>query len=974
MDLSNPALLRALQLDRANVHAQAQAQAQSRRVEANDRQEESSSAAHAHEDADVDRRMKALDQLLRASHGFPLDADAPLSFTSTKLRRVGARTCPRPPRPRSLSDESDDESESSDAEHLTSAVGGVYWIHKDAARALLGDEAKYDDDDDDKTDKKDAKDASKGPARTGKATPKGGDKALAADRAAWAAATRGIDPVFLRSPWFAQLWVQARASGMNPKPPPGFPMWKIHASPQKKDWLGVPLFFGLSHFGAAQKNVRTLGVPMQADLAFDPLRRRPFRPEQEAAYTALLASLAECGGGFVIADCGFGKTGLMLRVLIEGIRTLLKARAGVRAAIVLTQVVLMTQMRFDIVGKPWTWADLTPIELDADGFVLVHGSGNSKKAPKPKAKAKAQKEEAEPKAGRKRARPRKDNTKAESGEGKAEAGSGPGAESVDGAESGKGRAGTVGSEEAATEAELRCPLTNASLARVRPEDIVRAVCVQPPPLALVAAALAAEEAGTGAPAPLLHGLEEADAGADAGADADADADADGGAKAGRAQSQSQARVRARRPGTCRRFVSRAGYQAWLALSAAERAERARDPAFACPACGGQLGGAAAWDVPSPPKTGWAPDTRVGWLQGAFYDAKGRRSKRCVVDDCDIILVSAKSAADCAYPWASFGIGAVAFDEAHKIASPTISQIAPHIPCAFKFGVTATPARLDGTEHALGWQLGPYAYVYQRTEAVTGQRGAVAVRQILYRRGSHEEPFCRDGRLNFAAMVNVLALDAERNALILALAEAAAAAGRKKILVITSTLVHTAYLARALREQCGFYDAAVLTGGARTETVSYAQNPLCRLVVATYHFLSEGYDDDNIDTMILAAPRSSVQQAVGRCERSKPGKLVPLVLDVVDTFSAFEGMAWKRHAFYRSRAFSILREEEAATRTRMDATGAALAAAFNSTQDQSTQDQSTQDQTQSDAHARDSGLGLDSGEWGEELGEDLEELL
>jgi superfamily II DNA or RNA helicase len=557
----------------------------------------------------------------------------------------------------------------------------------------------------------------------------------------------------------------------------------------------------------------------------------------------------------------------MIRVLVQGIRDLLKRDSGVRSVVVLTQIVLMTQMKYDILGKPWTWSDLSPIELDDAGFVNVGSCLKNMNAQQPKGKRKT-----------------------------AQTKRGLLLEPV----SGKRRRNTIPDKLIGTVCEdavdVTCPLSGVSLLKTLPQDIVRAVCVQPPPLVRLASEVSDVSVG------------------------------DGTTESEKETDNDKSKTR-KQPGKCRRFVSKAAYQAWLEQSSAERAARALDASLICPSCGGHFGGAAAWDIPSPPKDGWAPSARVGWLQGAYLDSKGRRSKKCVWEDCDIVLVSAKSAADCDYPWATFGIGAAAVDEAHKLGSPSLSQILPRIPCKFVFGVSATPARLDGSEHALGWQLGPYAYVYQRTEAVTGMRGTVRVRQVLYRRGSHEEVFYRDGRLGFATMINILALDAERNALILALAEAAVAAGRKKILVITSTLVHTAYLVRALREQCGFYDAAVLTGGAKKETVSYAQNPLCRVVVATYHFLSEGYDDAHIDTMILAAPRSNVQQAVGRCERVMEGKLVPLVFDVVDTFSAFEGMAWKRHAFFKSRAFSIRREEEEETWRDLRATGPALVAAF-----------------------------------------------
>jgi superfamily II DNA or RNA helicase len=78
----------------------------------------------------------------------------------------------------------------------------------------------------------------------------------------------------------------------------------------------------------------------------------------------------------------------------------------------------------------------------------------------------------------------------------------------------------------------------------------------------------------------------------------------------------------------------------------------------------------------------------------------------------------------------------------------------------------------------------------------------------------------------------------------------------------------------------------------------------KLVFASYSMLEEGYDDPDLDTLILATPRSTIQQTIGRIEREAPGKAVPIVIDLVDNFSLFPNMYWKRQKFYTSRGFSI----------------------------------------------------------------------
>jgi len=84
----------------------------------------------------------------------------------------------------------------------------------------------------------------------------------------------------------------------------------------------------------------------------------------------------------------------------------------------------------------------------------------------------------------------------------------------------------------------------------------------------------------------------------------------------------------------------------------------------------------------------------------------------------------------------------------------------------------------------------------------------------------------------------------------------------------------------------------------------AKDPDVKIVYATYNLLEEGYDDPLLDTLILATPRTRVQQTIGRIERSHGGKLRPVVYDIVDSFSIYGSMWYKRLAFYNSRGFLI----------------------------------------------------------------------
>ena len=71
--------------------------------------------------------------------------------------------------------------------------------------------------------------------------------------------------------------------------------------------------------------------------------------------------------------------------------------------------------------------------------------------------------------------------------------------------------------------------------------------------------------------------------------------------------------------------------------------------------------------------------------------------------------------------------------------------------------------------------------------------------------------------------------------------------------------------------------------------------------------SEGFDcREPLDTIVLASPKSNIEQAIGRILRqeAKDRKFVPLVIDIVDEFSLFPKQGLKRIKFYQKNKYNI----------------------------------------------------------------------
>lgn len=91
--------------------------------------------------------------------------------------------------------------------------------------------------------------------------------------------------------------------------------------------------------------------------------------------------------------------------------------------------------------------------------------------------------------------------------------------------------------------------------------------------------------------------------------------------------------------------------------------------------------------------------------------------------------------------------------------------------------------------------------------------------------------------------------------------------------------------------------------------------LCDIEVPVHHsFLasdiivhnSEGMDIPALNTLVLASPVSSIEQAVGRIQRqqAQAQELTPLVLDIWDQFSLFKAQGFRRLQYYKKSRYEM----------------------------------------------------------------------
>ena len=94
------------------------------------------------------------------------------------------------------------------------------------------------------------------------------------------------------------------------------------------------------------------------------------------------------------------------------------------------------------------------------------------------------------------------------------------------------------------------------------------------------------------------------------------------------------------------------------------------------------------------------------------------------------------------------------------------------------------------------------------------------------------------------------------------------------------------------------------GGLKQKELKDAESK--NVMLGTFSMASEGFDCKELDTIILASPKSNIEQAVGRILRKKKEDriVVPLIIDIIDDFSVFARQGEKRKKFYQKMDYEL----------------------------------------------------------------------
>jgi superfamily II DNA or RNA helicase len=253
-------------------------------------------------------------------------------------------------------------------------------------------------------------------------------------------------------------------------------------------------------------------------------------------------------------------------------------------------------------------------------------------------------------------------------------------------------------------------------------------------------------------------------------------------------------------------------------------------------------------------------------------------------------------------------GHVIFDECHHISARNFELVARAAKARYITGFSATVERRDGHHPIIFMQCGP---VRHRVTVEKQQANDQLTRTVLVRATDFFLPdaLARLNSLTIHDVYECLIHDEQRNQLIIADTLLCLQKGRWP-LILTERREHLKYLAESLASAVP--NLVVLTGGMtqkqRQTKIADLQQSAPRVVLATGRYLGEGFDDQRLDTLLLALPiswRGTLAQYAGRLNRTCPGKHEVEIYDYADLeVPMLKRMFQKRSGGYKRLGYTM----------------------------------------------------------------------
>ena len=310
-----------------------------------------------------------------------------------------------------------------------------------------------------------------------------------------------------------------------------------------------------------------------------------------------------------------------------------------------------------------------------------------------------------------------------------------------------------------------------------------------------------------------------------------------------------------------------------------------------------------------------------WIERAkfFTDAKIGIIRQSTVDiqDKNIVIGMIQSISMKEYDPKIFNeFGLIIVDECHHIASKVFSRALRKCGANYTLGLSATPKRQDGLTKVIHWYLGKMLYSEARepNNHVVVRKLNLILDDPLFVEKTQWSP---KGLIpSMPKMITNLSKIKRRNKMIVDIIDTLRHNPKRKILILSGRIEHLENLKAMVdkRLEKDIKNNKLLEGDIKTcfyiGKLKQAERRGTELygdiLFASYEMAHEGLDIDRLNTIILATPKRSVVQAIGRIMRKilTDADIKPLIIDITDNLSAFTFQGDARLKLYRNNDYCI----------------------------------------------------------------------
>ena len=289
-----------------------------------------------------------------------------------------------------------------------------------------------------------------------------------------------------------------------------------------------------------------------------------------------------------------------------------------------------------------------------------------------------------------------------------------------------------------------------------------------------------------------------------------------------------------------------------------------------------------------------PNLRVGILQA--------EKRQIETDKYDVTICMIQTLCSQSFPDNFFNdYGFTIFDECHHLGAQHFCKALFKIQTKKMLGLSATPTRADGLTKVFEMFLGKPLYWEKIREPDPG----VIVKGVKI---NCQDPDYLKVPLNWkkeviiARLISYILDCKERNQEIVRWIEELAKDPHRKILVLSARIAHLEMLDSMLNVDI---TRSYYIGGMK-EDVRESGAKESKVLLASYSMASEAMNIKSLNAVILASPKTNVEQSTGRILRTRISERIiqPLIIDIIDPHDPLLNQYRKRKAYYLKCAYNI----------------------------------------------------------------------